>query len=48
MDKRLHLFGYLERMEESAWPSKCRTFRVSSCFPQRKAQESMEQGNQVI
>ena len=40
MDRRLQWFGYLEKMEESAWSSKCRTFKVSL------AQENMEWGNQ--
>ena len=33
MDRGLQWFGQLERMEENAWPSKYRTFKVSGSFP---------------
>ena len=36
MDRGLYLFGHLERMEESAWSSKFRTFRVSNSSPKRR------------
>ena len=32
-DTRLQWFGDLERMDDSAWSSKCRTFKVSGDFP---------------
>ena len=31
--RRMQWSGHLERMEESAWSSKCRTFKVSGSFP---------------
>ena len=34
-DRKLQLFGHLERMEENAWYGKCRTFKVSGSFPRR-------------
>ena len=30
--RRLQWFGHLERTEETAWSSKCRTFKVSGSF----------------
>ena len=36
-DRRLEWFGHLERMEESAWSSKCRTFQVSQGIIQKKS-----------
>ena len=32
-DRRLRWFVHPERMEESAWSSKCRTFKVSGSSP---------------
>ena len=32
LDRRLEWFGHTERMEKSAWSSKCRTSKVSSNF----------------
>ena len=31
-DRKLQWFGHLESMEESAWSSKCRTFKSSGSF----------------
>ena len=31
-DRRLQWFGHIETKEESAWSSKCRTFKVSGIF----------------
>ena len=32
-DKKLQQFDHLEILEESTWPSKCRTFKISDSFP---------------
>ena len=32
-DRRLQWFGHLERIKESAWSSKCRTFKVRGSLP---------------
>ena len=32
-DRRLQCFGHLQSMEENAWSSKSRTFKVSGSFP---------------
>ena len=32
-DRRLQWCGCLERMEERAWSSKCRSFKVINSFP---------------
>lgn len=32
-DKKLQQFGHLETLKESAWSSKCRTFKISDNFP---------------
>ena len=39
-DKRLQWFGHLERMEESAWSSKCKTFEVSGIFPRGRPRKT--------
>ena len=39
-DTRLQWFGYLERMDDSAWSSKCRTFKVSGDFPRWQARKT--------
>ena len=33
--ERLQWFGHLERMEDSGFSSKCRTFKISGSFPRR-------------
>lgn len=35
-DRRLQWFGHLERLEESAWYSKSRIFKVGDSFPRGK------------
>ena len=32
-DGRVQWFGYLERMHDGTWSSKCRTFKFSDTFP---------------
>ena len=32
-DRTLQLFGHLERIEQNAWSSKCRTFNGNGSFP---------------
>ena len=44
-DRRLQWFGHEERLEKSAWSSKCRTFYVSCSFPRGRPREMW---NQVI
>ena len=49
LDRRLQWFGYTERMEGSAWSSKCRTFKIIGSFPRgqpRKTDENRQ--NEVI
>ena len=44
-ERRLQWFDLLERMEKSAWSSKCRTFKVSGSFPRGRPNEAW---NEVI
>ena len=39
-DRRLQWFGLSERMEESAWSSKCRIFKISCSFLRRRPKET--------
>ena len=38
-DRRLQWFGHIERIEESAWSSKCRTVYVSGGFLRGRPKE---------
>ena len=44
-DRSLQWFTHLERVKESAWPSKCRTFKVSDSFPRGRPRKTW---NEVI
>ena len=39
-DRRLQWFSHLERMEESVWSSKCRTFKVRGSFPKGRPRKT--------
>ena len=39
-DRRLQWFGHLEKMDESVWSSKCRTFKVSCSFPRGRPKKT--------
>ena len=45
MGRRLQWFGDLEKMRESAWSSKCRTFNVSGSYPRGRPSKTW---NEVI
>lgn len=38
--RRLQWFAHLEKMEESAWSSKCRIFKISCSFLRRRPKET--------
>ena len=44
-DRRLRYFGYLERMENSAWSSNCGILKVSGSFPRERPRKTW---NEVI
>ena len=39
-DRRLRWLGHLDRMEEGAWYSKCRTFKVNGSFPRGRSRKT--------
>ena len=46
--KRTQWFDHLEIMEDSIWSRICRTFKVSSSFPQRTKSKNMKYGTQKL
>ena len=41
-DRRLHWLSHRERMEENAWSSICRTFKVGGSFSRGQPKKNME------
>ena len=39
-DRREQWFGYLERMRDGTWSSKCRTFKFSGSFPRGQSRKT--------
>ena len=44
-DRRLQWFGLLERMGDNAWPSKCKTFKVSGSFIRGRPRKTWNEVN---